>query len=211
MGVPPAHLRAQARVLPRCGRLSQEERRLCVESSDTSAAGTRWRSCSTGSGGSSTAAMTPQGSPSRPRQASRCGEAPAASTGLDRLVALEPLSGIVGLGHTRWATHGRPADHNAHPHRGLQRAPCRRPQRHPRELPRAEVRARGGRSPLHVGDRHRGGRPSHRSVPDAGNRRSAAAVTAALQRIRGAFAICVLSAADAGAASSWPSAARAPW
>jgi glutamine---fructose-6-phosphate transaminase (isomerizing) len=33
-------------------------------------------------------------------------------------VAASPLTGTVGIGHTRWATHGEPNDTNSHPHVG---------------------------------------------------------------------------------------------
>ncbi|MDT7837907.1 glutamine--fructose-6-phosphate transaminase (isomerizing) [Aquabacterium sp. OR-4] len=54
-------------------------------------------------------AVHQHGGPRRTRSTSRVAE-------LDALIAADQVSGGTGIAHTRWATHGAPAVHNAHPH-----------------------------------------------------------------------------------------------
>jgi glutamine---fructose-6-phosphate transaminase (isomerizing) len=42
---------------------------------------------------------------------------PGKLSNLEEVLAKDPLDGSFGIGHTRWATHGRPSEENAHPHR----------------------------------------------------------------------------------------------
>jgi len=108
---------------------------------------------------------------------------------LEERLASEPLRGLIGIGHTRWATHGRPTENNAHPHATKRLAVVHNGIiENFREL-REELAARG-----HVFGTETDTEVVAHLVTDEMDQGKGPreAVAAALPRLRGAFALAFL-------------------
>jgi len=108
---------------------------------------------------------------------------------LEEKLAREPLTGEIGIGHTRWATHGRPTETNAHPHASEHVAVVHNGIiENFREL-RDELTARG-----HVFASETDSEVVAHLVAEGMGRGASpeAAVAAALKRLKGAFALAFL-------------------
>jgi glucosamine--fructose-6-phosphate aminotransferase (isomerizing) len=113
---------------------------------------------------------------------------------LEQVLAADPVSGAYGLGHTRWATHGRPTEENAHPHRDCT---GRLVVVHNGIIEnylqlKAELEQQGHRFVTET-DTEIVAHLVEREMADDG---LAAAVRRALKQLRGLFAIVLLSADD---------------
>ncbi len=108
---------------------------------------------------------------------------------LEARLAREPLAGTSGIGHTRWATHGRPTESNAHPHATDRLAVVHNGIiENFREL-RDELERKGAK----FGSDTDTEVIAHLVTEElAGGRSPAEAVEAVLPRLRGAFALAFL-------------------
>ncbi len=119
--------------------------------------------------------------------------APGKLKNLELRLSNQPLRGAIGIGHTRWATHGRPTEVNAHPHASERVAIVHNGIiENFREL-REELTARGHAFATETDSEV----VAHLVTAelDAG-RSPAEAVAAALPRLRGAFALAFLFAGE---------------
>ena len=141
------------------------------------------------SSGWNTAATIPPASPRWKAGSSRAG-APRASCAISKRGSQrEPLKGTIGIGHTRWATHGKPTENNAHPHATDRLAVVHNGIiENFREL-REELEKKGAK----FGSETDTEVVAHLVTQELKNGRSPAeAVAAALPRLRGAFALAFL-------------------
>jgi glutamine---fructose-6-phosphate transaminase (isomerizing) len=108
---------------------------------------------------------------------------------LEARLEREPLTGTIGIGHTRWATHGRPTESNAHPHATDRLAVVHNGIiENFREL-REELEKKGAK----FGSETDTEVVAHLVTQELKDGRSPAdAVAAALPRLRGAFALAFL-------------------
>ena len=108
---------------------------------------------------------------------------------LEEKLYSEPLKGTIGIGHTRWATHGRPSESNAHPH-----ATDRLAVVHNGIIENfRELREELEKSGASFGSETDTEVVAHLVTHEMKKGRSPAdAVTAALPRLRGAFALAFL-------------------
>ncbi|HEY2510628.1 MAG TPA: isomerizing glutamine--fructose-6-phosphate transaminase, partial [Polyangiaceae bacterium] len=112
-------------------------------------------------------------------------------TNLDAALKKQPLSGTTGIGHTRWATHGRPSEANAHPHVAGSIALVHNGIIENHAELRKELEGRGIRFSSDTDTEI----VAHlvNEAMKSGTKRLAEAVRAALKRVRGAYAIAVVS------------------
>src|SRR5512144_2837967 len=112
---------------------------------------------------------------------------------LEARLAREPLTGNAGIGHTRWATHGRPTESNAHPHATDRLAVVHNGIiENFREL-REELEKKGAK----FGSDTDTEVIAHLVTQEMNHGRTPAeAVAAALPRLRGAFALAFLFAGE---------------
>jgi len=108
---------------------------------------------------------------------------------LEAKLAAAPLSGSTGIGHTRWATHGKPTETNAHPHASRRLAVVHNGIIENFKALREELAAKGYKFETQTDSEI-----AAFVVEDelAGGKSPAEAVPAALKRMRGAFALVYL-------------------
>src|SRR5258707_3869282 len=112
---------------------------------------------------------------------------------LEKRLAGEPLNGVSGIGHTRWATHGRPNEINAHPHATDRVAVVHNGIIENFAQLRRELEGRGAQFATETD-----AEVVAHLVTDEMNKGAGplAAVAAALPRLRGAFALAFLFAGE---------------